>query len=186
MKNQLSFNKMIETQLAQLAASLPSSESGGIPGQPEPTRENLKSVTTRGGKITRDPPHPNPVEKKQKEVTTKSIEEVDTEEAAPEEERLRKMAPQECVDTTPLPFPRRIKKPTMDKKFRKFVEVIKKLNVSLPFIEAMHVPTYAKYLKDILNNKRPLPTTDIFKLTEECSAAILKKKDPVCPTITRV
>jgi uncharacterized coiled-coil protein SlyX len=37
MKNQLSFNKMIETQLAQLAASLPSSESGGIPGQPEPT-----------------------------------------------------------------------------------------------------------------------------------------------------
>jgi hypothetical protein len=37
MKNQLSFNKMIETQLAQLAAPLPSSESGGIPGQPEPT-----------------------------------------------------------------------------------------------------------------------------------------------------
>jgi hypothetical protein len=28
MKNQLSFNKMIETQLAQLAASLPSFESG--------------------------------------------------------------------------------------------------------------------------------------------------------------
>jgi uncharacterized coiled-coil protein SlyX len=37
MKNQLSFNKMIETQLAQLVASLPSFESGGIPGQPEPT-----------------------------------------------------------------------------------------------------------------------------------------------------
>jgi uncharacterized coiled-coil protein SlyX len=30
MKNQLSFNKMIQTQLTQLAASLPSSESGGI------------------------------------------------------------------------------------------------------------------------------------------------------------
>jgi hypothetical protein len=43
MKNQLSFNKMIETQLAQLAASLPS-ESGGIPGQSEPTLENLKSL----------------------------------------------------------------------------------------------------------------------------------------------
>jgi hypothetical protein len=35
MKNQLSFNKMIEIQLAQLAASLPFSESGGIPGLPE-------------------------------------------------------------------------------------------------------------------------------------------------------
>jgi hypothetical protein len=75
MKNQLSFNKMIETQLVQLAASLPSSESSGIPGKPEPTRENLKSVTTRGGKTTRDPPHPNPAEKKQKEVITESEEE---------------------------------------------------------------------------------------------------------------
>jgi hypothetical protein len=34
MKNHLSFNKMIETRLAQLAASLPSFESGGISGQP--------------------------------------------------------------------------------------------------------------------------------------------------------
>jgi hypothetical protein len=42
MKNKLSFNKITETQLAQLAASLPSSESGEIPGLPEPTRENLK------------------------------------------------------------------------------------------------------------------------------------------------
>jgi hypothetical protein len=37
MKNQLSFNIMIETQLAQLAAALPSSKSGRIPRQPEPT-----------------------------------------------------------------------------------------------------------------------------------------------------
>jgi hypothetical protein len=39
-----------------------------------------------------------------------------------------------------------------------------------------------------LNKKRPLPTTEVIKLTEECSATILnisptKKKDPGCPTI---
>jgi hypothetical protein len=50
------------------------------------------------------------------------------------------------------------------------------------------VPTYAKYLRDILNNKRPLPITEVIKLTEECSAAILntspiKKKHLGCPTI---
>ena len=33
LKNQLSFNKMIETQLAQIATSLPAVESGKIPGQ---------------------------------------------------------------------------------------------------------------------------------------------------------
>jgi hypothetical protein len=51
----------------------------------------------------------------------------------------------------------------------------------------LQVPTYAKYVQDILNNKRPLPTTEVIKLTKECSAAILntsiKKKDLGCPTI---
>jgi hypothetical protein len=108
-------------------------------------------------------------------VITESEEEEDTEEVVLEEEKLRKMAPQEYVDTVLLPFPRRIKKPTVDEQFGKFVEVIKKLNVNIPFLEAMQVPTYTKYLKDILNNKIPLPTMDMVKLTEECSAAILKR-----------
>jgi uncharacterized coiled-coil protein SlyX len=53
MKNQISYNKMIETKLAQLAACLPSSESGGIPGQPEPTLENVRAISTRCGKPSR-------------------------------------------------------------------------------------------------------------------------------------
>jgi hypothetical protein len=53
MKNQLSFNKMIETQLAQLDASLPSSKSGGISGQPEPTREHVSAISTRWDKPSR-------------------------------------------------------------------------------------------------------------------------------------
>jgi hypothetical protein len=45
-----------------------------------------------------------------------------------------------------------------------------------------------KYLRDILNNKRSLPTIEVIKLTEECSVPILnttpiKKKDPGCPTV---
>ena len=53
----------------------------------------------------------------------------------------------------------------------------------------MQVPTYAKYLKDILGNKRVLPTTEVMQLTDECSTAILnslleKKKKLGCPTIT--
>jgi hypothetical protein len=54
---------MIETQLAQLAASLPSSESGGISGQPEPTWENVSNVSTRWGKPSRRVYAPNHVGK---------------------------------------------------------------------------------------------------------------------------
>ena len=50
LKNQLSFNKKVESLLDQIAASVPVSE-------------NVKAVTTRGGKSTRDPPHRQPRKK---------------------------------------------------------------------------------------------------------------------------
>jgi hypothetical protein len=49
-KNQLSFNKMLETQLAQLAATVPFAEIGKIPRQHESSLENANAVTTRWGK----------------------------------------------------------------------------------------------------------------------------------------
>ena len=74
----------------------------------------------------------------------------------------------------------------MDEQFTRFVEMIQKIHVNVPLLDVMHVPTYARYIKDIINNKRPLPTTEVVKLTEECSATILNqppenKKDPGCP-----
>ena len=52
-KNQLSFNKMIETQFAQLAAAAPVSENGKIPGQPESPVEIANMVSTGWGNIPR-------------------------------------------------------------------------------------------------------------------------------------
>ena len=76
-----------------------------------------------------------------------------------------------------------------DEQFGKFVEVIKKFYGNIPLLDTMQVPTYAKYLKDILGNKSVLPTTEVVQLTDVCSTAILtplleKKKKPGCPTIT--
>ena len=53
---------MIETQLAQLASLVPANETGRIPGQPDSSVENVKAITTRGGKSTHDPLYPNPAE----------------------------------------------------------------------------------------------------------------------------
>ena len=79
---------------------------------------------------------------------------------------------------------------TVDEQFNRFVEMIQQVNINVPWMDAMKVPTYTCYLKDIINNKRSLPTTEVIKLTEACSAAILqqlpeKKKDLGCPTIRR-
>lgn len=77
-----------------------------------------------------------------------------------------------------LPFPYRHRKPSSDEQFGKFVELIKKLYVNIPLLDAMQVPTYAKYLRDILLNERLIPDSEVIKMTEECSAAILNAAPP--------
>jgi hypothetical protein len=49
LKNQLSFNKMIETQLAQIDAAIPSYEKDRIPSKPEGTIETANLVTAKYG-----------------------------------------------------------------------------------------------------------------------------------------
>ena len=46
-KNQLSFNKMLESQLAQLAATTPTAELGKITGQAESTLESVNAMTAK-------------------------------------------------------------------------------------------------------------------------------------------
>ena len=52
-KNQMSFNKVIETQVAQLASPCPNNNSGKLARQPKvPPKENFSAVTTQTGKST--------------------------------------------------------------------------------------------------------------------------------------
>jgi hypothetical protein len=69
------------------------------------------------------------------------------------------------------------------------MEVIWRMYVHILMLDAMQVVTYARYLKDILNQKRPIPKTDRLMFAERCSVAILdglpgKMGDPGVPTIS--
>jgi hypothetical protein len=69
------------------------------------------------------------------------------------------------------------------------VEVVRRLSINVPLLDALQVPTYSRYFKDILANKYEIATlgVDHVKMSEECSATIAngieKQKDPGCPTI---
>ncbi|KAM0832447.1 hypothetical protein ACQ4PT_064895 [Festuca glaucescens] len=139
-----------------------------IPRQPKSSLENVNVVTTTGGKSTRDPPNPND--------TGKAKERQETEPSAQNKEREEEMAQQEYTDTSFLPFPTHTRKSTVDEQFARFVEIIQKIHVSVPLMDVLHVPSYAHDIKDIINNKRPLPTMEVITLlTEECRAAILNQ-----------
>ena len=54
--------------------------------------------------------------------------------------------------------------------------MFKKLHINIPFANALaQMPKYAKFLKDILVNKRKLEEHETVMLTEECSALISNK-----------
>jgi hypothetical protein len=67
------------------------------------------------------------------------------------DENLGKASPKDISDTHLLLFPHQARKPVEDEKFSRFVEVIRRKYVNIPMLDAMQVPTYKRYFKDILN-----------------------------------
>jgi len=58
------------------------------------------------------------------------------------------------------------------------LDVVKNLQVTVPFTELLaQVPTYAKFMKDVLNKKKSLLDHDTVALTEQCSA-IMQNRSP--------
>ena len=80
--------------------------------------------------------------------------------------------------TIPIPYPQCLKKRKFDKQFTKFLEVFKKLHTNILFADALEkMPSYVKFMKEILSNKRRLSDFETVNLTEECSV-ILQRKLP--------
>jgi len=181
-KEQIMFNKKIESQITHLASILSATY-----------HEQIKGISTRGGKVTCDPPYPEGARRPSHSMSVQkeaggNNKEKEVEAPSPPVDAQEPKLTQDFHDTTLLPFPQRRKSICIDDRFSKFVDVIQKLYVKISFLDAMQVRTYAKYLWEILNNKGPLPSTEVIKLIEACSEAILrsspiKKKDPGCPTI---
>ena len=172
-------NKMLETQIAQQAGSS-QRQLGKFPGQPEINpNEHCKAVSLRSGKKLEDSKEKREYDEdkggEEKEKGTTETQTLETEET---NEQVSKYVPPKPYQP-PVPFPQRLAKAKLDKQFGKFLEVLKKLYINVPFTEALkQMPTYAKFLKDILSNKRKLEEYETVALTEECSALIQNKLPP--------
>ena len=105
------------------------------------------------------------------------------------EETEAKDRPATIEHTAPIPYPQRLKKNKLDKQFAKFMEVFKKLHINIPFADTLEqMPSYVKFMKDILSKKRRLSNFKTVNLTKECSVILQRKlpqklKDPGSFTI---
>ena len=75
----------------------------------------------------------------------------------------------------PVPFPQRLKKAKLEEQFSIFLNMFKKIEIKIPFLEALtQMPQYAKSMKDILSKKRKITEERIVSLTATCKAVIQK------------
>ena len=92
------------------------------------------------------------------------------------------VVPKDPKQTSPKPFtpplacPQRMAKVKLDLEFRKFLKVLQKLYINISFIDALpQMPSYAKFLKEILSNKRKSEEHETMALTEAYSVVIQNK-----------
>ncbi|XP_022855423.1 uncharacterized protein LOC111376682 [Olea europaea var. sylvestris] len=131
------------------------------------------------------------------ETTTERPERKDDQEVIDEATRVEKSAPnatenREGTETSvakapsldkaympPIPFPQKLKKNKQDTNYEKFLDVLKKLQINVPFIDAiLQIPSYKKFLREMLTKKRKLPEFETVALTEESSVRVQRKLPP--------
>ncbi|XP_027356796.1 uncharacterized protein LOC113866107 [Abrus precatorius] len=78
-----------------------------------------------------------------------------------------------------VPFPQRLMSSQRDPQLKKFLGILRKLHINIPFVEAIsQMPKYAKFLKEMLRNKNNLEEFETVRLNEKCSAILLRELPP--------
>ena len=177
LNNQAAQLRNLEVQMGQMANLLTERQQGSLPSNLEVNlrregNEHVKAVTLRSGRelaIQGQPPVIGEVETEEVIQTSqndKTEREQLQEKKFGEEETEAKDHPVTIEPIAPILYPQRLKKNKLDKQFTKFMDVFKKLHINIPFVDALEqMPSYVKFMKDILSKKRRLSDFETVNLT---------------------
>ncbi|XP_021721943.1 uncharacterized protein LOC110689463 [Chenopodium quinoa] len=183
---------------AQLAERVSFNSSSTLPGQSQTNPSNIvkpdscKAITLRSGTSYESPKEEDGKEKEGEEEMSddKKVEEekVDEKEKSMEKKKTKDVVTSSTSSEArnldgPVPFPGWLAERKLNDKFARFLSVMKNLHINLPFIEVVtQMPSYSKFLKDILTKKRKL-NDELITLPHQVSALVQhkmpkKQKDP--------
>ncbi|KAI3453592.1 hypothetical protein Pfo_010255 [Paulownia fortunei] len=169
----------LEVQMDQIANILIMRPQELFPCNIEPNlKENVHGITLHSGKEL--PELERKVINPKKSVMGSVVEKLDETPNKKVEKSKSKLFPNNPPPyVPPIPFPQRFQKQNLDKQFSKFLDIFKKFHINIPFADALEqMPSYVKFMKEILSNKRMLKEFEMVALTEECSAILQKKLPP--------
>src|SRR3954466_14522933 len=167
--------KNLEIQMSQIAQHLTLQAQGTLPSsivKNPKNEEKINAVTTRSKKVAEP-------EKEKEEIDDPLVIEVDLEIrenvkeleiVIPPVKKLEEKNKKDAKPAIKLPLPSRVtKKNSSEKDFEKFAALFKKLEVNLPFFEALEqMPLYKKFMKEVIGKKRPIGGEPEIA-TEKCS-----------------
>ncbi|XP_024022201.1 uncharacterized protein LOC112091842 [Morus notabilis] len=159
----------LDVQISQMANMFSERQQGNLPSTSEvnPKRdgkEYCKAVTLRSGKELEAPVR---IEKPDKDEQRGNL--PSTSEVNPKRDGNEYCKAVTLRSGKELEAPVRIEKPDKDEQ--------RKLHVNIPFAEALEqMPSYVKFMKDILSNKKKLEDYEKVTLTEEFGNAVFEKE----------
>ncbi|XP_068492199.1 uncharacterized protein [Phaseolus vulgaris] len=189
-KNTEASIRNLETQVGQLAKQLADNQGSQFLANTQTNpKEHCKSITTRSGKVIGKGIGDNLVveeeilserenEKEQSECEggegRNKEDVVDIREKI--EKKNQKSEKQErSVPIKDVPYPHAPTKKCKERQFARFMDILKRLQINIPFTEALKkMPTYAKFMKELLTKKRKFNDQEIVELEAGCSAIIQK------------
>ncbi|CAJ2635425.1 unnamed protein product [Trifolium pratense] len=201
----------LETQIGQIAKEMANNKNqgGSFTANTEPNpKEQCKSITTRSGKEVGKGIGDN-LRKEEEVMRRADEEEVGESENEAEKNKKEELVEKEKNEKTEknekiaekgekevevrkeksslpqhLPYPHAPSKKDKERQYARFLDIFKKLQINIPFSEALEqMPTYAKFMKEILTKKRRYNDDEVIQLDASCSAIIqrtlpTKEKDP--------
>ncbi|XP_019227242.1 PREDICTED: uncharacterized protein LOC109208567 [Nicotiana attenuata] len=109
---------------------------------------------------------------KEKEVAKETeVAQETTVEAVPEQDKTQITGNKR----PPTPFPQRLAKYQKDEQYKKFLEMLKQIQVNIPLMEALkEMSGYAKVMKDLMSRKFDFQDLTTVTLTQTCSAFVTR------------
>ncbi|XP_073061739.1 uncharacterized protein [Primulina eburnea] len=178
--------RRLDAQMGQIANQLANRPLGTLPSDTEKSTKGVNAVSTIIKAEEEEPKRQNSIDLEENndggvESKTGDAKEQNTH-TTPTQKTCKKgkeFDSNDNNDINTLPFPQRARLSQLDHQFSKFLEVFKKLHINIPFADAFaQMPSYAKFLKDILTKKRKLVDFETVTLSEGCSAILQNKLHP--------
>ncbi|KAG9450307.1 hypothetical protein H6P81_010272 [Aristolochia fimbriata] len=115
---------------------------GTLPSNSETNpREQIKAITLRSGKVLEEQQHTQVEEDTTDQQQDKEREELNQEREVSKQQKQKgnasKNLSNDAINVDTLPYPARAKKDKLEDKFSKFIDIFKKLEINIPFVEAL-------------------------------------------------